>query len=67
MRYCYKAERNGKGGFVSCLLSAAWDTQRDAALAAKLRYNLPLEKFKMLSAGKPVTHRRVEFSIFVHP
>ena len=64
MRYCYQAEKYSPDGQqLTAVLSAEWDTHRDACLAAKLRYNLTPDEFLDLKRDSVVKHRRVTITV----
>ena len=64
MSYAYKATTTYKRSTaVQCILSASWDTHRDACLAAKLRYELTLEEFNVLVAGGKVRKHGTEIEV----
>ena len=55
-RFVYDAQKNTKAG-LTAILSAEWDTHRDACLAAKLRYDLSPQEFDALLAHGTINHR----------
>lgn len=54
-RYTYNAEQTGPGSSLTVVLSAEWDTRRDAALAARIRYDLTPGQMDDLIRGKTVS------------
>ncbi len=63
MKFAYTGTKYDREGGVTATLSAEWDTHRDACLAAKLHYNLPIEQFNKLLAGKEVKWRGNEIQV----
>lgn len=56
-RFTYTAQRQTRDG-LTAVLSAEWDTARDAALAAKLAFNLSPQEMLALETGDTVKSKR---------